>query len=354
MLDETTAGPARRTRPNWPRGDRPLEAWTAWVIFISYRLIESLLYGDREPFLREGVDAVGVVDVNEAAQDRIVGHAGDIAPPNTRRWNAPARVVGARHEDATLPLHRAAWTYRWNGTSATSRSSSSAGQGRRALVALERTRAGRAVLDILSPEGPAAASCSSTRPHVPPTRIWRGLVYVRPIALEASSTHVGRSAENIALPFSILGPRHRTHQCLAASRRVDAAGRDAADRHPCGTEVGACRREPAEGDDRARGRGRRCTGCSLRPDARHRHRHEAQTYRVCGTSPPKGAGRRSTCPTTRSSSRATGRYPDIFGGRVVAANRGSGAPMTALLRAADDLQADAPTAGGGCCGGHGC
>ena len=97
--------------------------------------------------------------------------------------------------------------------------------------------------------------------------------------------------ENIALPFTAplrsLGPDRRTRRERRGSTapietlQIDtrAAGRGPA---PVG-------RQPAEGDDRALGRGRRPDDALLRPDARHRHRHQAPDLRAPAR--PRGGGR---------------------------------------------------------------
>ena len=155
--------------------------------------------------------------------------------------------------------------------------------------------------------------------------------------------------ENIALPSHAAHPALGPDRPAATERQaVDARRRDAADRRPRRRRgPPAVGRQPAEGDDRPLGRRRRPDDALLRPDARHRHRHEAaRSTCCCATSPEPGAAVLLYTSELKEIQLVCDRAIVIFGGRVVAEIDAADADEPTLLRAAYNLRSDARDARG--------
>ena len=127
----------------------------------------------------------------------------------------------------------------------------------------------------------------------------------------------------------------------AQGRRRD---RPAPDRHAGGSRgPPPVRRQPAEGDDRPLGGRRRPDDALLRPDARHRHRHQGPDLRAPARSwPSEGAAVLLYTSELKEIQLACDRAIVIFGGRVVAEIAVEDADEPTLLRAAYDLPPDVP------------
>ena len=203
MLDEMTAAlPANLTERvlevvgRQRGGDRS-------VIFISHRMIEIAAVCDRATVLREG-ETVGVVDVTEGSEERIVelmlgearrgrcrGRMAGPPPRHERRADSDAADRGARPRLRNAAAGRVVRAVPRRGA-----------RGRRA----RGPGPGRAVRHPRrAPSGRAAASSSSTATPVsfrhPADAIRAGLVYVP--ADRAEALLMQRSVrENIALPFT--------------------------------------------------------------------------------------------------------------------------------------------------------
>ena len=105
MLDEMTAALPGEPDRAGARGDRRAQRGSdRSVIFISHRLIEIAAVCDRATVLREG-ETVGVVDVTEGSEDRIVAlMLGDIAQGAARRGRRdPRRRRRSPAADADVP-----------------------------------------------------------------------------------------------------------------------------------------------------------------------------------------------------------------------------------------------------------
>ena len=146
--------------------------------------------------------------------------------------------------------------------------------------------------------------------------------------------------ENIALPFTTqlrdLGP----DPPAAASGKVDGGDRDAPDRHPRpGRGPPPVGRQPAEGHDRALGRGRRADDALLRPHARASTSAPSTRSTCCSaTSPRRGPRCCCTRPSSRRSSwSATGRSSSSAAGSS-RRSPSAEADEPTLLRAAYNLQ----------------
>jgi ribose transport system ATP-binding protein len=224
MLDEMTAAlPANLT-------ERVLEVigrmrgTSRSVIFISHRLIEIGAVCDRATVLREGA-TVGVVDVTEGSEDRIVGlMLGDISR------SAPARATDERRTAAADAFRTA--------TPRVSARSLSAGTKLRdvsfelhpgevlGVVALEGQGQDE-LFDILSgSERPAGGELLVDGAPVsfrhPADAIRAGLVYVP--ADRAEALLMQRSVrENIALPFSARVRAWGPIEVRTERKKVDSA-----------------------------------------------------------------------------------------------------------------------------------
>jgi ribose transport system ATP-binding protein len=202
MLDEMTAAlPANLT-------ERVLEVIARQkgtnrsVIFISHRLIEIAAVCDRATVLREGV-TVGVVDVTEGSEDRIVGlMLGDIVrnPPTDAAAGAPR--AAARAADVTPRISARRLSF---GTKLTDVSFDLYAGEVLGVVALEGQGQDE-LFDILSGSerpggGELVVDGATVSFRHPADAIRAGLVYVP--ADRAEALLMQRSVrENIALPFT--------------------------------------------------------------------------------------------------------------------------------------------------------
>ena len=173
------------------------------------------------------------------------------------------------------------------------------------LAGSERPRRGELLVDGAPGLVPSSGGRDPRRTRLRPRRPRRGAAdaALRPRE-HRTALHRPRSAPGVR---STVAPRRR---------RVAGAVERLADRHACpGRGPAAVRRQPAEGDDRALGRRRRPDDALLRPDARHRHRHQAPDLRSCCASSRTPARPSSSTPPSsrRSSSPATGRSSSSAG-----------------------------------------
>jgi ribose transport system ATP-binding protein len=223
MLDEMTAAlPANLTERVLEVIGR-LKGTNRSVIFISHRLIEIGAVCDRATVLREGA-TVGVVDVTEGSEDRIVslmlGEISRSAPPRaadgkravadavpaaTPRVTARSLSAGTKLRDVSFELHSGEVL---------------------GLVALEGQGQDE-LFDILSgSERPAAGALLVDGTPVsfrhPADAIRAGLVYVP--ADRAEALLMQRSVrENIALPFSTRVTAWGPIDVRSERRKVDGA-----------------------------------------------------------------------------------------------------------------------------------
>ena len=109
-----------------------------------------------------------------------------------------------------------------------------------------------------------------------------------------------------------------TDRSARGAEARDMRGHHAPDRHS-GRRRGAppVGRQPAEGDDRAMGGGRRADDAVLRSDARDRHRHEAQIYLLLRDLAEAGAAVLLYTSELKEIQLVCDRAIVIFGGRVV-------------------------------------
>ena len=347
MLDEMTAAlPANLTERvlevvgRQRGGDRS-------VIFISHRLIEIAAVCDRATVLREG-ETVGVVDVTEGSEDRIVelmlGQIVDEHAGGRRADGGPTRASPATEPRLTargLAPGRSSRTSR--STSTRARSSASWRSRGRARTSCSTSSP--------APSARAAASCSSTaRPSSfrhPADAIRAGLVYVA--ADRAEALLMQRSVrENIALPFvdapPPLGPRS-TSAGRANGRR---GRRDAADRRARGGEV----RRLSGGNQQKVTIARWVAGgvhtmLCFDPTRGIDIRTKQQIYVLLRDLAEAGAAVLLYTSELKEVQLVCDRAIVIFGGRVVAEIRGADADEPALLRAAYNLQSDAVMPGAG-------
>jgi len=221
MLDEMTAAlPANLTERvlsvvgRQKGGDRS-------IIFISHRMIEIAAVCDRATVLREG-ETVGVVDVSEGSEDRIVelmlGQLADELPAVTERTTALTRSAeskprlsarglahGARLQDVTFDLYPGEVL----GVAALE------GQGQDELFDILAGASRPSGGELLVDGSPVSF-------HHPADAIRAGLVYVA--ADRAEALLMQRSVrENIALPSSTSLPRWGLIDLRREGRVVDAA-----------------------------------------------------------------------------------------------------------------------------------
>jgi ribose transport system ATP-binding protein len=249
MLDEMTAAlPANLTENvleviNGKRGG------DGSIIFISHRMTEIAAVCDRATVLREG-KTVGVVDVTEGSADRIVElMLGEIVDDISERVAAPAATARQSEDRPRLEVRAIGSAGRLRDVSFELYAGEVLG-----MVALEGQGQDE-LFDILSgSERPATGEVlADGRPvsfRHPADAIREGIVYVP--ADRAEALLMQRSVrENIALP---LGADHATQGEAKGRRRH----RTASDRHPR-SEGGPppLRWQPAEGDHRPLGGGRR-------------------------------------------------------------------------------------------------
>jgi ribose transport system ATP-binding protein len=340
MLDEMTAAlPANLTERvldvvgRQRGGDRS-------VIFISHRLIEIAAVCDRATVLREG-ETVGVVDVTEGSEERIVelmlGQAAEAmsaqadrsdrrraAAGGTPRLAARGLSHGTKLVDATFELHPGEVL---------------------GVVALEGQGQDE-LFDILAgSERPAAGELLvDGRPvsfHHPADAIRAGLVYVP--ADRAEALLAQRSVrENIALPFSARITRWGPINLGRERTRVDGAI------------------ERLQIDTRAKGEVRRLSGGNQQkvtiarwvaggvqtmlcfdPTRGIDIRTKQQIYVLLRDLAEAGAAVLLYTSELKEVRLACDRAIVIFGGRVVAELDAAEADEAALLRAAYNLKADA-------------
>jgi ribose transport system ATP-binding protein len=222
MLDEMTAAlPADLT-------ERVLEVIGGQrgsdrcIVFISHRLIEIAAVCDRATVLREG-ETVGVVDVNEGSEERIVAlMLGDIAKAMQAR-DAEERAVGPVDADR-VPRIRA--TNLRSGTKLRDVSFDLYPGEVLGVVALEGQGQDE-LFDILAgSDRPEGGTLAVDGAHVtfghPADAIRAGLVYVP--ADRAEALLMQRSVrENIALPFNARLRSWGLIDTGSERRRVDAA-----------------------------------------------------------------------------------------------------------------------------------
>ena len=290
MLDEMTAAlPANLTERvlsvvgRQKGGDRS-------IIFISHRMIEIAAVCDRATVLREG-ETVGRrrrdrglggpdrrADARPDRRPAAGGHRADDGPDAGGRHQAPPRRPRPRARDEA--------------PGRLVRSVSRRGPGRRGARGPGAGRAVRHPRRRRPSERRGAAGGRLARLLPPSRRRHPGRARVR------------RRRPRRGAPDAALGPReHRPavidqSSALGSDRpppRGDGGqrrGREAADRRARRWRgAPAVGWQPAEGDDRPLGRGRRAHDAVLRPDPRHRHRHEAADLRAAPR-PGGGRGRR--------------------------------------------------------------
>ena len=126
--------------------------------------------------------------------------------------------------------------------------------------------------------------------------------------------------------------RRSAGACARRSTRCTIDTRAAAPGAP------ALRRQPAEGDDRALARGRLPDAALLRPDARHRRRHEAPDLRAPARLADDGAAVLLFTSELAEFPLVCDRVVCLYGGRVTAELAAAGADEATLLRAMHGLE----------------
>ncbi len=345
MLDEMTAAlPADLT-------ERVLEVIGAHrdpdhcVVFISHRMIEIAAVCDRATVLREG-ETVGVVDVNEGSEERIVAlMLGDIAKgmPARTAEDRPA-AVGAAAGEPRVPRIRA--TSLRSGTKLADVSFDLFPGEVLGVVALEGQGQDE-LFDILSGSehqdgGELAVDGRTVTFRHPADAIRAGLVYVP--ADRAEALLMQRSVrENIALPFTAPLRAWGLIDAGAERKRVDAAI------------------ETLQIDTRAKSEVRRLSGGNQQkvtiarwvaggvrtmlcfdPTRGIDIGTKRQIYELLRDLAASGAAVLLYTSELKEIQLACDRAIVIFGGRVVAEIAVEDADEPTLLRAAYDLPPDAP------------
>jgi ribose transport system ATP-binding protein len=341
MLDEMTAAlPANLTERvldvvgHQRGGDR-------CVIFISHRLIEIAAVCDRATVLREG-ETVGVVDVTEGSEERIVelmlgeivddlpARAADLAAPRMRAGGAQPRLaarglaLGAKLHDASFELFPGEVL----GVVALE------GQGQdelfNILAGSQRPSGG----DLLVDGSPAEF-------HHPADAIRAGLVYVA--ADRAEALLMQRSVrENIALPFTTrlrqwglinLGRERTRVDGAIATLQIDTRAKGEVRRLSGGNQQKVTIARWVAGGVRTM----LCFDPTRGIDIRTKH----QIYVLLRDLAEAGAAVLLYTSELKEVQLACDRAIVIFGGRVVAEIDAVDADEPTLLRAAYNLRSDA-------------
>ena len=341
MLDEMTAAlPANLTERvldvigRQRGGDRS-------VIFISHRLIEIAAVCDRATVLREG-ETVGVVDVTEGSEERIVelmlgeivedlpARMADLAAPAARATSAVPRLtarglaLGAKLQDASFSLYPGEVL----GVVALE------GQGQDELFGIlagsERPSGGELLVDG-SPVGF----------HHPADAIRAGLVYVA--ADRAEALLMQRSVrENIALPFTArirswglidLGGERKKVDGAIATLQIDTRAKGEVRRLSGGNQQKVTIARWVAGGVRTM----LCFDPTRGIDIRTKH----QIYVLLRDLAEAGAAVLLYTSELKEIQLACDRAIVIFGGRVVAEIDAADADEPTLLRAAYNLRSDA-------------
>jgi ribose transport system ATP-binding protein len=341
MLDEMTAAlPANLTERvldvigHQRGGDR-------CVIFISHRLIEIAAVCDRATVLREG-ETVGVVDVTEGSEERIVelmlgeivddlpAREADLATPRVRAGDAQPRLaarglaLGARLHDASFELYPGEVL----GVVALE------GQGQdelfNILAGSQRPGGGELLVD----GSPADF-------HHPADAIRAGLVYVA--ADRAEALLMQRSVrENIALPFTTrlrqwglinLGKERTRVDGAIATLQIDTRAKGEVRRLSGGNQQKVTIARWVAGGVRTM----LCFDPTRGIDIRTKH----QIYVLLRDLAEAGAAVLLYTSELKEVQLACDRAIVIFGGRVVAEIDAADADEAALLRAAYNLRSDA-------------
>ena len=341
MLDEMTAAlPANLTERvldvigHQRGGDR-------CVIFISHRLIEIAAVCDRATVLREG-ETVGVVDVTEGSEERIVelmlgeivddlpAREADLAAPHARAGDAQPRLaarglaLGARLHDASFELYPGEVL----GVVALE------GQGQdelfNILAGSQRPGGGELLVD----GSPADF-------HHPADAIRAGLVYVA--ADRAEALLMQRSVrENIALPFTTrlrqwglinLGKERTRVDGAIATLQIDTRAKGEVRRLSGGNQQKVTIARWVAGGVRTM----LCFDPTRGIDIRTKH----QIYVLLRDLAEAGAAVLLYTSELKEVQLACDRAIVIFGGRVVAEIDAADADEAALLRAAYNLRSDA-------------
>ncbi|HET9346911.1 MAG TPA: sugar ABC transporter ATP-binding protein [Candidatus Limnocylindrales bacterium] len=346
MLDEMTAAlPANLT-------ERVLEVvgrqrgTDRSVIFISHRLIEIAAVCDRATVLREGV-TVGVVEVNEGSEERIVSlMLGDIArdlPASSDGGDGLAARGAARGADVKPRI--AARELR-SGTKLADVSFEVYPGEVLGVVALEGQGQDE-LFDILSgaerPEGgELLVDGSPVTFHHPADAIRAGLVFVP--ADRAEALLMQRSVrENIALPFTArirdwglidVGKEKRTVGKAVATLQIDTRAASEVRRLSGGNQQKVTIARWVAGGVR--------TMLCFDPTRGIDIGTKQQIYQLLRDLAEAGAAVLLYTSELKEIQLACDRAVVIFGGRVVAEIHAADADEPALLRAAYNLQADAP------------
>jgi ribose transport system ATP-binding protein len=341
MLDEMTAAlPANLTERvldvigHQRGGDRS-------VIFISHRLIEIAAVCDRATVLREG-ETVGVVDVTEGSEERIVelmlgeivddlpARAADLAAPRVRAGGAQPRLaarglaLGAKLHDASFELYPGEVL----GVVALE------GQGQdelfNILAGSQRPSGGELLVDG-----------SPVEFHHPADAIRAGLVYVA--ADRAEALLMQRSVrENIALPFTTrlrqwglinLGRERERVDGAIATLQIDTRAKGEVRRLSGGNQQKVTIARWVAGGVRTM----LCFDPTRGIDIRTKH----QIYVLLRDLAEAGAAVLLYTSELKEVQLACDRAIVIFGGRVVAEIDAADADEPTLLRAAYNLRSDA-------------
>jgi ribose transport system ATP-binding protein len=341
MLDEMTAAlPANLTERvldvigHQRGGDRS-------VIFISHRLIEIAAVCDRATVLREG-ETVGVVDVTEGSEERIVelmlgeivddlpARAADLAAPRVRAGGAQPRLaarglaLGAKLHDASFELYPGEVL----GVVALE------GQGQdelfNILAGSQRPSGGELLVDG-----------SPVEFHHPADAIRAGLVYVA--ADRAEALLMQRSVrENIALPFTTrlrqwglinLGRERERVDGAIATLQIDTRAKGEVRRLSGGNQQKVTIARWVAGGVRTM----LCFDPTRGIDIRTKH----QIYVLLRDLAEAGAAVLLYTSELKEVQLACDRAIVIFGGRAVAEIDAADADEPTLLRAAYNLRSDA-------------
>jgi ribose transport system ATP-binding protein len=340
MLDEMTAAlPANLTEKVLEVVGR-LRGGDPSVIFISHRLIEIAAVCDRATVLREG-ETVGVVDVTEGSEERIVElmlgqavEAMSAQPEGAARRQIPAGATprltarglshGAKLHDASFELYPGEVL---------------------GLVALEGQGQDELFNILAGSERPSGGDLlvdgSPVSFHHPADAIRAGLVYVA--ADRAEALLMQRSVrENIALPFTtrirnwgpidLSGERRRVDSAIA-TLQIDTRARGEVRRLSGGNQQKVTIARWVAGGVR--------TMLCFDPTRGIDIRTKSQIYVLLRELAAAGAAVLLYTSELKEVQLACDRAIVIFGGRVVAEIAVEDADEPALLRAAYNLRSDA-------------